>query len=134
MGKRLGNALYLSDTPEEIWSKVKVAVTDPEKIHLHDPGHPEICNVYKYHCVFNKEEAPNLCQMCQHGDLGCVACKKRLNEVLNQLLDPMRERRAYYAQHLDEVKDILVKGSQRCNEIGNKNLVEIKDKMHIMVK
>ena len=134
MGKSLGNALYLSDTPEEIWNKVKVAVTDPAKIHLHDPGHPEVCNVYKYHCVFNKEEAPGISEQCKKGELGCVACKKRLNAVLNNLLDPMRERRAYYEQHPDEVKDILAKGNKRCNEIGNQNLAEIKEKMHILVK
>lgn len=46
----------------------------------------------------------------------------------------MRERRAYYEQHPDEVKDILAKGNKRCNEIGNQNLAEIKEKMHILVK
>ncbi len=134
MGKSMGNALYLSDSAEEVWKKVKVAVTDPAKIHLHDAGHPEVCNVFKYHNVFNSKESENICQMCTGGNLGCVACKKRLAEVLNSLLDPMRERRSYYEKHLDEVKDILARGNKRCNEIGNKNLCEIKEKMHILVK
>lgn len=135
MGKSMGNALYLSDTPEEVWGKVKVAVTDPAKIHLHDAGHPEICNVYKYHCVFNTpEEASEICSNCKNGSLGCVACKKRLNQVLNDLLDPIRERRHYYEAHLDEVKDIIHSGTAKANEIGNANIAAIKEKMHILVK
>ena len=104
MGKSMGNAIYLSDTPETVWQMVRSAVTDPARITATTPGNPEICNIYKYHQVFNAAEAPEIGQLCRAGKIGCMACKKRLNEVLNGLLDPFREKRAYYEAHLDEVK------------------------------
>jgi tryptophanyl-tRNA synthetase len=133
MGKSLGNAIYLSDPPETIWEKVRNAVTDPARITVKIPGHPDICNVYKYHTVFNKEEAPNICEMCKNAQIGCVACKKRLNEVLNTMLDPIREKRHYYEAHKDEVKELIASGTKRANEVGNANIADIKEHMHVML-
>lgn len=133
MGKSMGNAIYLSDTPEEVWKRVRAAVTDPQRITATTPGNPEVCNVYKYHVVFNPEEAPEIGRLCREGKIGCFDCKKRLNVVLNELLDPFRERRAYYEAHLDEVKELIVEGTRRANRIGNENLERIKDKMHILI-
>jgi tryptophanyl-tRNA synthetase len=133
MGKSMGNAIYLSDTPEAVWQMVRNAVTDPARITATTPGTPEICNVYKYHQVFNAGEAEEIGQLCREGKIGCVACKKRLNAVLNELLDPFREKRAYYEAHLDEVKELIAEGTRKANRIGNENLERIKEKMHIKV-
>lgn len=133
MGKSMGNAIYLSDSPETVWQMVRSAVTDPARITATTPGTPEICNVYKYHQVFNPEEAPMIGQLCREGKIGCMACKKRLNEVLNALLDPFRERRAYYEAHLDQVKEMIVEGTRKANRIGDENLRQIKEKMHILI-
>lgn len=65
MGKSLGNAIYLSDTAETVLAKVKTAVTDPSRISLKDPGHPEVCTVNKYHQIFNPTEHENICEMCK---------------------------------------------------------------------
>jgi tryptophanyl-tRNA synthetase len=133
MGKSLGNAIYLSDTPEELWNKVRNAVTDPARITVKIPGHPDICNVYKYHKVFNASEAPNICEMCKNAQLGCVACKKRLNEVLNAMLDPIREKRQYYEAHKDRVKELIAAGTKRANDVGNANIADIKAHMHVVL-
>ena len=133
MGKSMGNAIYLSDTPEAVWQMVRNAVTDPARITATTPGTPEICNVYKYHQVFNAGEAEEIGHLCREGKIGCVACKKRLNAVLNELLDPFREKRAYYEAHLDEVKELIAEGTRKANRIGNENLERIKEKMHIKV-
>jgi len=133
MGKSMGNAIYLSDTPEAVWERVRNAVTDPARITVKIPGHPEICNVYKYHCVFNAEEAPNIKEMCSNAQIGCVACKKKLNEVLNAMLDPIREKRAYYDSHRDEVRSYIIEGTRKANEVGNANLNAIKEKMHVLI-
>jgi len=133
MGKSLGNAIYLSDPPEAIWDKVRNAVTDPARISVKIPGHPDICNVYKYHTVFNKPEAEDICQRCKGAQIGCVACKKRLNEVLNNLLDPIREKRHYYEEHKDVVKELIMEGSKRANEVGNANIADIKAHMHVAI-
>ena len=131
MGKSLGNAIYLSDTPETVKEKVSKAVTDPSRIRATDPGHPDICVVNKYHAVFTPEEHDDICERCKAGTIGCVACKKRLTQSLNDLLDPFRERRAYYEAHLDDVRDIIRKGNAHANAIGNENIAKVKEAMHL---
>lgn len=131
MGKSLGNAIYLSDTAETVKEKVSKAVTDPSRIRATDPGHPDICVVAKYHSVFTPGEHADICERCKAGTIGCVACKKELTNSLNNLLDPFRERRAYYESHLDEVRDTIRAGNDRANAVGNENIAKIKEAMHL---
>lgn len=133
MGKSLGNAIYLSDSADEVRKKVMSAVTDATRIKKDDPGHPEICVVSKYHKVFNGGEHENICESCKKGAIGCVACKKALAAALNDLLDPFRERRAYYEAHREEVRDIILTGSEKANKIGNETVKEVKEAMHIYI-
>ncbi len=133
MGKSMGNAIYLSDSADTVWERVRNAVTDPARVTVKIPGNPEICNVYKYHCVFNNTEKDDIADRCRNAQIGCVACKKRLNEVLNQMLDPIRERRSYYENHKGEVRDLIMEGTRRANEVGNENLRLIKEKMHVLL-
>lgn len=131
MGKSLGNAVYLSDSGDVINQKVRAAVTDTNRISVKIPGNPDICTVFKYHKAFNEGESGNICSMCKNASIGCVACKKLLAKALNDLLDPMREKRAYYEAHMDEVKEILASGTRKANEIGDRNIAMIKEKMHV---
>jgi tryptophanyl-tRNA synthetase len=71
--------------------------------------------------------------MCKSASIGCVACKKRLNEVLNAMLDPIREKRHYYEQHRSEVRDLIIAGTEKANAVGNANLRDIKEKMHVTI-
>lgn len=131
MGKSLGNAIYLSDSPDIVNAKVKNAVTDASRISLKDPGHPDVCVVNKYHKIFNESEHGNICEMCKGAQIGCVACKKALAKSLNDLLDPFRERRAYYEAHQNEVKEIIESGTAVANEIGNETCRKVKEAMHL---
>lgn len=133
MGKSLGNAIYLSDSADEVARKVKTAVTDPKRIKATDPGNPDICVVNKYHQIFTAQEYHNICEMCKQGTIGCVACKKMLTESLNTLLEPFRERRAYYESHRDEVKEIINSGTAKACAIGNETVRKVKDAMHLVV-
>ncbi len=133
MGKSLGNAIYLSDTPEEVWNKVRMAVTDTNRISVKIPGNPDVCAVYQYHKAFNEAEVENVCSMCKNAQIGCVACKKLLNEKMNAMLDPIRERRHYYEEHKEVVRDLIKAGTAKANEIGNKSIAEIKEKMHVAI-
>ena len=133
LGKSLGNAIYLSDPAEEVRKKVMSAVTDASRIKKDDPGHPDICVVSKYHKVFNAGEYENICESCKKGAIGCVACKKALAASLNDLLEPFREKRAYYEAHRDEVRDIILTGSEKANKIGNETVKEVKEAMHIYI-
>lgn len=133
MGKSLGNAVYLSDSEEVLNEKIRNAVTDTNRISLKIPGNPDVCTVYTYHKAFNPGEVENVCSMCKNAEIGCVACKKMLMKRMNELLAPIRERRHYYENHLDEVRDIIHSGTDKANAIGNANLKEIKEKMHIVL-
>lgn len=131
MGKSLGNAIYLSDTVEEVNKKVKSAVTDKNRISVKDKGNPEICTISKYHKAFNHEDYNNICEMCKNASIGCVACKNDLSKKINQLLEPFRERRAYYEENVKEVRDIILTGSQKANMIGNETVDVVKKAMSI---
>ena len=131
MGKSLGNAIYLSDTVETVNEKVSKAVTDPSRVRKTDPGHPDICVVSKYHKVFTGDEHEDICERCKAGTIGCVACKKKLAQSLNNLLDPFRERRAFYEAHPERVREIIQAGNARANAIGNENVAKIKEAMHL---
>ena len=132
MGKSLGNAIFLSDTRETVNEKVSKAVTDASRIRKDDPGHPDICVVATYHKVFSPDEHADICERCRKGAIGCVACKKKLAQNLNTLLDPFRERRSYYEAHPDEVRQILRAGDDRANAIGNEISAKMKEAMHLM--
>lgn len=130
MGKSLGNALYLVDTPEIVKEKVMLAKTDPARIKKDDPGHPEVCAVYYYHNLFtDKKECKNICAECKAGKRGCVACKRQLIDSINKTLDPIREKRAYYEARPDEVKEILFSGTDRARMTAKETLREVKKAM-----
>lgn len=133
MGKSLGNAVYLSDDTKTVSEKVRNAVTDPSRIKVKDPGHPEICVINAYHKIFNQPEYENICDMCRNAGIGCVACKKKLAEKLNELLDPFREKRAYYEANRQKVREIIMEGSKRANEIGEETVHKVKAAMHIEI-
>lgn len=133
MGKSLGNAIYLSDDAKTVLDKVKLAVTDKNRISLKDPGNPDICMVQKYHKIFNIAEHENICSMCRSASVGCVACKKNLAEKINTLLDPFREKRAYYEAHRSEVKEIIMAGSEKANKIGEETVAKVKKAMCVSI-
>jgi len=133
MGKSLGNAIYLADPKEEVERKVKAAVTDPNRISVKDKGNPDICVVSKYHQIFTSGEHENICSMCKNAQIGCVACKKQLAQSLNDLLDPFREKRAYYEAHLDQVKEIIESGTEYANKIANETAYRAREAMHLNV-
>ena len=132
MGKSLGNAIYLSDDETTIKKKVMNAVTDKNRIKKDDPGNPNICMVYYYHNLFtNKEEVKNICEECKKGKRGCVACKKQLIESINNELKPIRDKRAYYEQRPNEVKDILMSGTNHAREIAKETMKKVKKSMKL---
>ena len=94
MGKSLGNAIFLNDNDETIKKKVMSAITDPAKIKKDDKANPDICMVYYYHKLVNKQENnEKICTECKKGARGCVQCKKELIEAMNEFLNPIRQKR-----------------------------------------
>ena len=130
MGKSLGNAIYLSDTPEEITKKVMGAVTDPNRIRKDDLGNPDICMVAYYHNLFTKpEDVKTICEECKAGKRGCVACKKQLAKNIIEELRPIREKRAYYEAHPEEVDKILMEGTEKARKVAKETMKKVKKAM-----
>ena len=132
MGKSLGNAIYLSDTPEEIKNKVMSAVTDPKRIKKDDLGNPDVCMVAYYHNLFSsKEEVKNVCEECRAGKRGCVACKKQLAENIIEELRPIREKRAYYEERPELVDKMLMEGTLKAQKTAKETMKKVKKAMKL---
>ncbi len=131
MSKSLGNAIFLSDPPEEVKRKVNSALTDKARIHPTDKGHPEVCVVFAYHRAFNADAVPDIEERCRAGTIGCVPCKKLLVEALNQLLEPIRSRRAAYEKDPSLVWEILKAGTARAREEGAATMALVRQAMRI---
>lgn len=132
MGKSLGNAIYLSDSEEEINKKVMSAVTDPNRIKKDDKGNPNVCMVYYYHKLFSTdEEAKTVCSECKAGARGCVGCKKQLAQNISNTLKPIREKRAYYEAHPEEVDKILIEGTKKAQAVAKETMKKVKQAMKL---
>lgn len=129
MSKSLGNCIYLSDTVEEVNRKIGAAITDPARMRRNDLGHPDVCTVFAYHKVFNPEFVEELRPACETAVIGCVDCKKRLAAAINTLLEPMRERRAKYAENPALVEEILSAGTKHAQEEAQKTMAEVREAM-----
>ena len=132
MGKSLGNAIYLSDSEEEITKKVMSAVTDPGRIKKDDPGNPNICMVSYYHNLFStKEEVEAVCNECKAGTRGCVACKKQLAKNIIDYLAPNREKRKYYEERPELVDKILEEGTKKARQTAKETMKKVKKVMKL---
>ena len=132
MGKSLGNAIYLSDSDEEIQRKVMSAVTDPGRIKKDDLGNPDICMVAYYHKLFSgNDDTEKVFEECKQGKRGCVACKKELIQNIIKELTPIRERRKYYEEHMDLVDKILIEGTKKARKVAMETTTEIKKAMKL---
>ena len=132
MGKSLGNAIYLSDSEEEITKKVMSAVTDPGRIRKDDKGNPDICMVAYYHKLFSSEDEVNaVCKECRAGQRGCVACKRQLAKNISDTLKPIREKRAYYEEHPEIVDKILMEGTAKAQKTAKETMKKVKKAMRL---
>jgi len=132
MGKSLGNAIYLSDSPEIIRQKVKMAYTDPLKIRLTDPGHPADCMVFYYHKMFTDLKDLKIVESeCKSGARGCVACKNQLADNIIKFLAPIQEKRHYYEAHPEIVDKIIKEGTTKARIVASETLRQVKEKMFL---
>ncbi|KAF0506753.1 tryptophan--tRNA ligase [Pediococcus pentosaceus] len=128
MSKSLGNAIYLADDEETIQKKVMSMYTDPQHIRVEDPGHIEGNTVFTYLDIFDpdKQKVQELKDQYQAGGLGDVKIKRYLNEVLQNELRPIRERREKYEADIDAVYQILKDGSDKANAVAEQTLKEVR--------
>ena len=142
MSKSLGNCIYLSDSADEVWQKVRSMYTDPTHLNVSDPGHVEGNAVFTYLDAFSTDqhfaqywpEYQNLDELKEHyrrGGLGDMKCKKFLNQVLNEFLEPMRKRRHEFEQDIPEVYNMLRRGTEQARQVAAQTMDEVRKAMRI---
>lgn len=133
MGKSLGNAIYLSDSYDEIKKKVMSMYTDPNHIHVNDPGKIEGNVVFSYLDIFDedKEELENLKEQYEKGGLGDITIKNRLIDILEKIISPIREKRKELEKNPEEVLKILEGGTIKTQKIAKEKMVEIRKALKI---
>jgi len=132
MSKSLNNYLEISASPDEIVAKIKTAVTDPARQFRRDPGHPEVCNIYRFHQYFSPSIVADIAAKCTTAQVGCVECKKMLAEEIVKALEPFREKRAELAARPDYIKDVLADGAKRAQIIARETLKEAKQRIGML--
>lgn len=142
MSKSLGNCIYLSDDAKAVEQKVKSMYTDPAHLNVSDPGHIEGNAVFTYLDAFATNQdftdfwpefktLDELKAAYTHGGIGDMKCKKMLMQVINRMLDPIRQRRHEYEQDIPEIFNILRRGSEAAREAAAQTMDEVRNAMRI---
>ncbi len=136
MSKSLGNCIYLSDDSKTVEKKVMAMYTDPTRIHVTDPGHVAGNPLFIYHDAFNpnRAEVKEMKRLYQGGKIGDVAVKERLAEVLNEFLDPIRQRRMEYERDPELAEGILAEGTARARKVAAEVLARAKEAMKLKIE
>ncbi|MFC1984698.1 tryptophan--tRNA ligase [Chloroflexota bacterium] len=132
MSKQAGNHIEIALSDEETVERVMTAVTDPARQYRNDPGHPEICNIYRLQRYFNPLQLNDIAQQCRSAKIGCVDCKMLLAREINSTLKSFRERRASLATKPRYITNVLSDGAQRAQVIARETLREVKLKMGLI--
>ena len=133
MSKSLGNTVGLLDAKEEIWAKLKPAVTDPARIRRTDPGTPQVCNIYHLHRAFSDAATvAHVEKQCTTAGWGCIECKQVLANWMEKELAPIRERAKELAADPKRVTAALERGAERARAIASKTLREVKQIMGLV--
>ena len=132
MSKSLNNHIELASTPEETRQRVMQMVTDTKKIRRHDPGNPDVCNVFSMHKLFSSaEEVEVINRDCRSGVLGCVDCKNLFASNLNRNLEPFRARRSELEKKPEYIDSVLAAGAQRARRIAGQTIAEVREAMQL---
>jgi tryptophanyl-tRNA synthetase len=132
MSKSYDNVIYLSDSQQALTQKVKTMMTDPARKRRTDPGDPEVCPVFDLHRVYSPEaERQEIAQGCRTASIGCLDCKGGLIRHMEQDLQPLHERRAYYAAHPDAAMQVLIAGSERARCIAQETMAQVREAIHV---
>ena len=130
MSKSLGNTIGLLETREQIWEKLRPAMTDPARVRKSDPGNPDVCNVFSMHKVFS--DAPTQATVaanCRSAAWGCIECKKVLAESMEEMLVPIRCRAAEIGAMTSYVTDVLEDGAKRARTTAQETMRQVYERM-----
>ena len=132
MSKSYDNAIFLTDTEDEIRAKTSQMITDPQRARRTDPGNPEICNVFSFHEIYTSQDTVDRINAeCRKALIGCVECKKLMAENLITALAPIQTKRRELESDMDRVRDIVEKGNSRAKSIAKNTMTEVRNAVRI---
>ncbi len=131
MSKSYGNEIPYAAPPEELKARVRLMITDPQRVKKTDPGDPAVCTVYTFHKLFNKAELEDIGGKCRTAGIGCVDCKKLLAERMSDNLADIHARRAALEANPGRVREILAHGAERARKIAAATMEEVRAAMRL---
>ena len=130
MSKSLNNTVGLLETPDEIWNKLRPAVTDPKRIKRTDPGTPEVCNIYHLHKAFSPPATvEHVATQCTTAGWGCIDCKRVLFENMQRELVPIQRRAAELRADRAQVDEALAAGAEHCRALASDTMRGVRERM-----
>ena len=127
MSKSLNNYIGLMEPPEDIWEKLRTAVTDTKRVRRSDPGDPEVCNIYTMHKAFTPpDRIEAIAEGCRTASIGCIECKKELFENMMAEITPIQDKAKYLKENIDIVKEGLYKSAVRCKQMAEELMEEVR--------
>ncbi len=132
MSKSFDNSICLRDRGDVLRQKVSSMFTDPQRMRRKDPGRPDVCNAFPFHTIYSpSSEADEIADACKKAGIGCVECKKRLAQRIEEGMTPIHERQDYYLNHLDDVREIINDGVRRATEIARLTMEQVREAVKI---
>lgn len=134
MSKSLGNYISVIDSSEDIFKKLRPAVTDPARVRRTDPGNPDLCNIYtSYHVNFSDEETlEKVREGCTTAGIGCIDCKKMLHQNMVKELEPIRERFHEITNKTGYIDEVLNFGAEKAKKVASETMTQVKEKMGLL--
>ena len=132
MSKSYGNAIFLTDTDEELDMKVTRMITDPQRARRSDPGDPSVCNVFSFHEIYSPgDTVSRIDEECRKAEIGCVECKKRMADALKRYLEPVRAVRRELEARPDHVRQIVSEGNEKAKQVAKSTMKEVREAVKI---
>ena len=132
MSKSYNNAVFLSDSPEQIDKKLSRMITDPARVRRYDPGDPEKCPAFELHQIYSTpQEIAEVSQGCRTAKIGCLDCKKVMIKHVITQLEPFQEKRADYERRPSYVEDVLTEGNRSAKKVAAKTMEEVRDALSL---
>jgi tryptophanyl-tRNA synthetase len=131
MSKSYDNAIFLSDDFDSIKKKVRRMITDPKRVHLADPGNPQVCNVFTFYKLYKENGIEEIESRCKNGQIGCTACKDEIARLIFDSLKDFQTKRKELENNIGYVYKILEKGKNEVREISKTTILDVRKKMGI---
>lgn len=126
MSKSYGNVIHMTADPDEVAEKVRLMVTDPQRIRKTDPGDPDVCTVFKFRRIFDENDEEEFAPRCRKGTVGCVECKQNLAARMQKTLTPLYEKRQELKKNPDYLQDVLLTGAGKARAVARETMEEVR--------